>query len=233
MTDARLPERWIMDRRVLLTSPQAWRLYTFGLMYAVTNRSDGLLAADDLALIPAVDPKYAAELMQLGLWEDFGQGAILITDFKSSQSSRDELDQLERIRAADREKKRRKRLSPGQSPGPSPGTAQAGRLGRQERPGSPKTEGQGLSPAGANRPVSEAGGTDPDSAAIPENRRDHDGPEPVVHDDQHDSGDGSADASVQTVTRASGDGQDKAELARQRRIKKFVRDNPGIVTATR
>jgi hypothetical protein len=136
MTDARLPERWITDRRVLLASPQAWRLYTLSLMYSVANRSDGLLLPDDLQLIPTVDPDCAAELVKLGLWERC-RGGWRVADFAATQSSRDELDQLERIRAADREKKRRQRLtpSPGPSPGQSPGTAQAGRQERQRQAG--------------------------------------------------------------------------------------------------
>src|ERR1035437_5620079 len=81
-----------MDRRVLLTSPGAWRLYTFALLYAVTNRSDGLILAADLPLIPAVDPQCSAELVDRGLWER-RRGGWLIVDFKVTQPSRDELDQ--------------------------------------------------------------------------------------------------------------------------------------------
>src|SRR5262249_44768615 len=116
----------------LLASPPAWRLYTFALMYSVANRSDGRVLPDDLQLMPAVDPDCAAELVKLGLWERCRDG-WRVADFASTQSSRDELDQLERIRAAERDKKRRQRLkeSTGQSTGQSPGTAQAGRQAGQ------------------------------------------------------------------------------------------------------
>jgi hypothetical protein len=176
MTDARLPERWLMDRRVLLTSPGAWRLYTFGLMYSIANRNDGLLLAADLPLIPSVDAGLADELVKVGLWTRHGDG-WRITDYLLTQSTKDELDQLERIRANAREKKRRQRLSPGRVPGQSPGTAQEGRQeGRKARP---KTEGQGLM-AGPDLSAAEAAEQrrERNGATPSQSLRDHDGPEP-------------------------------------------------------
>jgi hypothetical protein len=55
---------------------------------------------------------------------------------------------------------------------------------------------------------SEVDGRGSGSVAISEKHRDHDGPNGVVHDDQQIPLNGSADASVQTDTRASGDTQD-------------------------
>ena len=185
MTDARLPERWIMDRRVLLTSAEAWRLYTFALMYAVTNRTDGAILPTDLPLIPAVDTGCADELVKLGLWEQ-RPGRWQITDFPITQTSRDELDQLERIRAADREKKRRQRLSPGQSLGQSPGTAQAGRQARQAGRKSSKTEGQELYPAGDSWPADHEVGGSGLTAPLPSpNPGDDNGPRQRAGRDQH------------------------------------------------
>lgn len=127
MTDVRLPERWITDRRVLLTTPPVWRLYTFALMYSVANRSDGVILPDDLQMMPTISADCAAELVKLGLWERRRDG-WRITDFTATQSSRDELDQLERIRAAERDKKRRQRLNP--SPGRSPRDSTGRQAGR-------------------------------------------------------------------------------------------------------
>ena len=147
MTDARLPERWLTDRRLRLLSDQAHRFFITALLWCVANRTDGVFWDEDLALMPgAVVPgtvpaggsrDWAEECVKRDLVTRAGDRWV-ITDFEATQSTRDELDQLERIRAADRDKKRRQRLkevSTGPSPGQSPGTAQAGRkAGRQEGP---------------------------------------------------------------------------------------------------
>lgn len=86
MTDVRLPERWITDRRVLLTTPPVWRLYTFALMYSVANRSDGVILPDDLQMMPTISADCAAELVKLGLWERRRDG-WRITDFTATQAA--------------------------------------------------------------------------------------------------------------------------------------------------
>ena len=52
MTDVPLPERWITDRRVLLTTPPAWRLYTFALTYSVANAATACLCPGAQTLHP-------------------------------------------------------------------------------------------------------------------------------------------------------------------------------------
>jgi hypothetical protein len=161
VTDARLPERWIMDRRVLLASPEAWRLYTFALMYAVANRSDGRILAGDLALIPTIDPDRAAELVKLGLWECADDG-WQITDFRATQSSRDQLDQLQEIRdhAAARKRAQRARAvreraareSRDASRDSPQGQHRKDRQDRKERKRA-KTEGQKLSASPSRNPL--------------------------------------------------------------------------------
>lgn len=57
MTDARFPERWLNDRRVLRLSDPAFRLFVISLTWSVSNRTYGELYDDDddLLLIPRVD----------------------------------------------------------------------------------------------------------------------------------------------------------------------------------
>lgn len=110
MTDARLPERWLNDRRVLLASADAWRLYTFALMYTAANRSDGLILPDDLTLIPTVNPDCAAELVKLGLWERCEDG-WQVAGFAKTQATREELERLDKARDKDRLRKQRARAA--------------------------------------------------------------------------------------------------------------------------
>jgi hypothetical protein len=146
MTDARFPERWLNDRRLLRLSDAAFRLFVVSLTWSVSNRTDGELDASDLALMPGIDPAAAVELVRAGLWMAGGSPSPtaapwLITEFASTQTSSSELQILTNARRREREKKRRQRARiPGDVPGDvSPGTAQD-RPG-QARPGA-KTEGQ-------------------------------------------------------------------------------------------
>jgi len=50
VTDARFPERWLNDRRVLRLSDPAFRLFVIPLTWSVSNRTDGDLYDDDLRL---------------------------------------------------------------------------------------------------------------------------------------------------------------------------------------
>lgn len=129
MTDARLPERWLNDRRVLRLSDGALRLFLLGLAWSVSNRTDGVIEDEDLPLIPTVDVSRAAELGKAGLWDRYS-GHWMFVDFDSTQTTRDELDRLDRMRRAEREKKARQRerkaarpseVDEVDSPGDSPG----------------------------------------------------------------------------------------------------------------
>lgn len=133
MTDARLPERWLNDRRLLRLSDAAYRLHTTGILWCVANRTDGVLADEDLPLLPRVDQAAAAELGAAQLWERVA-GAWLIADFAATQTSAHELAVLENARRREREKKQRQRAAAKTKPpavaGDSPpgrpvGTAQA------------------------------------------------------------------------------------------------------------
>lgn len=129
MTDARIPERWLNDRRLLRLSDPGFRLFVMSLMWSVSNRTDGMVYDDDLPLMPTVDAARAPELAKYGVWvreRDFW----VIADYAGTQTSAHDLEVLENARRREREKKRRQRARaapdvPGDSPeARSPGTAQ-------------------------------------------------------------------------------------------------------------
>lgn len=103
MVDARIPERYLNDRRILLLSADAWRLYSFTTTWSVSNRTDGLLTPGDLRLIPIVELGCVDELVQAGLWLTHDDGWI-IKDFLDTQSSRAQLEALDAKRRSERER---------------------------------------------------------------------------------------------------------------------------------
>lgn len=140
MTDARLPERWLVDRRLLKLSDGAYRTFITSLLWSVANRTDGRFEAEDMELMPRARAADVVEILAAGLLTRDGSQLVL-PDFPTTQTSRDELEVLENARRRDREKKARQRAEKGSVPGdgppglPSgrvPGTAQAGRQDRQE-----------------------------------------------------------------------------------------------------
>jgi hypothetical protein len=108
MTDTRLPERWLNDRRILKLTDHAYRSFFNALMWSVSNRTDGVIEPDDLKLIPGFDPGCVSELTDSGLWAKLRKG-WLIDGFAVTQSTRDILEANDRQRAASRERKRRQR----------------------------------------------------------------------------------------------------------------------------
>ncbi|MFT4280566.1 hypothetical protein [Microbacterium sp.] len=132
--DARIPERYLVDRRIVRLSASARASYFMATLWAVSNRTDGRIERDDLALIPTFDAASVDALVEADLWTVSDRGAWIIADYMSTQTSRADFEVLENARRADREKKRRQRAaksateSPGASPGHVPGdaTGQAG-----------------------------------------------------------------------------------------------------------
>lgn len=110
MTDARFPERYLSDRRVLRLSADEFRAWSFATLWCVSNRTDGVVLADELPLIPFMDDGIAGALVERGLWSLSGDG-WLITDFDRTQTSKHDLEVLENARAADAAKKRRLRAA--------------------------------------------------------------------------------------------------------------------------
>lgn len=159
MTDARFPERWLNDRRLLRLTADQFRTFTWSLVWTVSNRTDGALDTYDLTLVPGATPADADALVQAGLWQTTSHG-WQITDWSSTQTGRDELEVLENARRRDREKKARQRANPRESPGTVPGDVPRDESPGQHRQGKDRTGRTGQAPKPATNwpPVTTPGG---------------------------------------------------------------------------
>jgi hypothetical protein len=147
MTDARIPERWLNDRRLLLLSDAAFRLHITGLVWAVSNRTEGVIDEADLPLVPRVDPGLTAELEKVGLWEREGSGWVLV-EFDNTQTSRAQLEGLDHRRKQDRERAKRYRDN---RKTPSDSSRDSSRDDKgQARPGQASTVGKAKSNSRSN-----------------------------------------------------------------------------------
>lgn len=108
MTDARLPERLLMDVRVNRLPATAWRSYTHSLMWSVSNRTDGFILPDDLSMIPMFGSGDEVTLVASGLWIDQGN-CWWIDRFDLDQTTKAQLESAERKRASERDRKARQR----------------------------------------------------------------------------------------------------------------------------
>ena len=147
MTDARFPGRWLTDRRftrLAQREPVAYVSYCFALMWAVENRTDGLIEPDDLPMIPNFAPGAVKVLVAAGLWTVISHG-WLITDFMLTQTSKSELETLENMRGRERRKQARRRAAKaiekaaGESDVPGDGTGGLSPPTAQDRTGQDRT----------------------------------------------------------------------------------------------
>lgn len=111
MTDARFPERWLNDRRVMRLSDGAFKLFVCSLAWSVGNRTDGVIEQADVELIPGYQPHNADELSVSGLWQLGDSDRYEITVYEDTQTSRAQLEAADRKRAGDRERQARHRLA--------------------------------------------------------------------------------------------------------------------------
>jgi hypothetical protein len=132
MPDARFPERWLNDRRLVRLPDAAFRLFVISLAWSVANRTDGRIYDDDLPLIPGGhNGGHVWILSDTGLWiRCHDRSYWLIADFEETQTTREQLEATATARQKARDKKRRQRAAASAVPGTSPGTT----LG-QDRPG--------------------------------------------------------------------------------------------------
>ena len=107
MTDARFPERWLNDRRVLRLPDDAFRLFVLSLAWSVANQTDGRIYDDDLTLIPA-SASGSGQLAKSGLWERVAD-YWLITVFEETQTTRADLEHLAAQKRKARDRKRAQR----------------------------------------------------------------------------------------------------------------------------
>lgn len=147
--DARLPERWLNDRRLLLLTDPAFRLFVTGLMFSVANRTEGYLSDRDLKLIPgATEPHYADEIADVALWRRL-DGGWKFTEWDGVQSSLEELAAVDQRRIRERDKKRRQRAAlRSQSRGTSRGTSRETEPGTVQGKAKAKAR-QGQAPSGS------------------------------------------------------------------------------------
>ena len=108
MTDARYPERWLSDRRILRLSDTDHRTFVTALVWSVSNRTDGVIEHDDLLLMVSATQGSAAALVAAGLWAE-EENRWTITDFDSTQTSAHQLQALDNVRRYDRDRKANQR----------------------------------------------------------------------------------------------------------------------------
>lgn len=119
MTDARFPDRWLNDRRLSRLSDADFRSFVTALTWSVSNRTDGRIEADDLALIPGFREQSIAGLTSAGVWT-YEADCWQIEEFSTTQTSKTQLEGLDHKRHQDRERQARKRArDQGQEPPPS------------------------------------------------------------------------------------------------------------------
>jgi hypothetical protein len=148
MSNANLPDRWLVDRRFRRDqlSDSAYRSYMSALMWAVANRTDGMVEPRDLPHIPNLDPTDIPELIGDDLLELRGRDrGWFISDYPTTQSSRNLLESYERKKAWDRNRKARatakKHTGQTDSTGNSTGTFPPERLRPTNQPTQTNTEG--------------------------------------------------------------------------------------------
>lgn len=78
MTDARFPERWLIDVRFRRLTDRAYRTYSKVLLWVVGNRTDGILMPEDMPFIPEASIEDVAALVQQNLWQVRADGGWLI-----------------------------------------------------------------------------------------------------------------------------------------------------------
>lgn len=103
--DARFPERWLNDRRLARATDAQFRLFTNANAWAVSNRTDGLIPSAELSLIPRAITADAAGLVSLGLWAVVPAG-WMIEGFLDVQTSKSQLDGLDKVRAKNAKRQR-------------------------------------------------------------------------------------------------------------------------------
>lgn len=109
MTDARLPERWLVDRRFNRLTDKDYRSFMQLLVWTVSNRTDGYVESDDLAAVPHYDPASTHRLIVAGLLEDADDDRFYIVDYPKHQSTRAQLEAGDANRLKEAERKRNQR----------------------------------------------------------------------------------------------------------------------------
>lgn len=141
MTDARFPERWLNDRRLMRLAPVDFKSYVVSLAYAVANRTDGRLDLADLEACPGFTLDSIPRLVSAAVWVERDAGVWGITEYLTTQTTRAQLDAAQRARESGRARVARYRarhaesdMSAGSEPVTRDVTGESTRTG-QDRPG--------------------------------------------------------------------------------------------------
>ena len=89
MTDARFPDRWLSDKRIQRLSDTHFRAFVTSLTWAASNRTDGVIEPEDIALIPNFAAGAPKKFVEVGLWASrIGAGrGWHIVDFPATQTT--------------------------------------------------------------------------------------------------------------------------------------------------
>jgi hypothetical protein len=110
MTDTRLPERWLNDRRIQRLSSDTFVAFCNTLMWSNSNRTDGVIKDCELELIPRCKGVHAGELVEAGLLKR-RRDSWLVIDFASTQRSRYQLENDDAYREREAERLRQWRAA--------------------------------------------------------------------------------------------------------------------------
>lgn len=143
MADARIPERYLVDRRIMrLTDAERSSLF-LATLWSVSNRTDGRIERGDLPIIPMFREEVVHTLVVHGLWVEDGPDAWMIADYQRDQTTRSQFEVLDNNRRRERDKKRRQRSKKEEEvPGDVPGGLSRGTLQARQGQARQGQEGQ-------------------------------------------------------------------------------------------
>jgi len=108
MTDARMPERYLLDRRIASLTDGEFRAYVTAAMFSASNRTEGVITHNDQSLLPHYQTMYATALVAAGLWE-FHEDGYRQADWDDTQSTVAQLEATDRKRRQNRDAQARRR----------------------------------------------------------------------------------------------------------------------------
>jgi hypothetical protein len=128
MTNANLPDRWLLEPLFDSLSDTAWRVHTFALMWSNQQGTDGHLPATSLRyLYPTTVPRNAIEeLVNVKLWKRVGSSEFLILDWAGTQTPAAVVEAQRQRKKANQQASRARRKTPSNqesSPDSSPVTS--------------------------------------------------------------------------------------------------------------
>jgi hypothetical protein len=106
--DARVPERYLVDRRVMRLAPVHFRSFILATLWSVSNRTEGRVGHEDIDFIPGFAVTSPPVLVGAELWKEEPDHWFLV-EFPATQTSKAQLEAAEQKRRSDRERQARHR----------------------------------------------------------------------------------------------------------------------------